>query len=72
MAKLTNTLTKSFVKGLTSFMIIWPGPIAAQCNSPMTDAKKIASDWKAVGNDIRLACNKYGREYEKRKRTGWG
>lgn len=66
MTGLTRMMTKSFMKGLTSFMVIWPEPVPVPDASPMTDAKKIASDWMAVGKDLRLACNRYEREYGKK------
>ncbi len=71
MAKLTNEMTKSFMRGLTSFMVIWPEPLQIPYSSPSTDADRLASDWRAVGNDIRSALNKYEREYGKRRKEKW-
>lgn len=71
MAKLTKDMAKSFVKGLTSFMIIWPGPIAPHSTISVSDTKKLVSDWKAIGCDLKSALDKYGREYTTKRNTGW-
>ena len=55
-------LSKAFIRGLGAFF--QPMQVRSRRVKRQTDAEAIASDWIAIGNDIRKAMVIYGREQQ--------
>ena len=55
-------LSKAFIRGVGTFF--QPMQVRSRRVRRQTDAEAIASDWIAIGNDIKKAMVIYGREQQ--------